>query len=289
MPDKLAQEELMLCRSIPTCYFPSTVLFLAHTDVPWLAGLLSCRLTLSYHVASTEAEVFQRLQSQRVDTDGLSQHCAQHHVQIQEHPFLFDSTDTSLAVMHAEIYNPERFAEISVLVVDDAQEGWMTCCTAKRPYLKKIVLIEPEKESVAKQALQEGWIDFYLKKDDQKLIESLQQAIHRLQHDYFLVMSRLTMKIMQVETPPRLHDPVFVDFFQKLCTQHKIVEYYLMDLQGSFFMLTATGKKSCLMVKRDDDMAYVTEKQCYNDSLQAIHSYRMYLDELEAEAFLSAI
>jgi hypothetical protein len=65
--------------------------------------------------------------------------------------------------------------------------------------------------------------------------------------------------ILTKESAPVICDPLFRDFFAKLRIENNIVEYYLVELPGSFVMLDAAGNTSLLVVKCYEDLTIYYE------------------------------
>jgi len=170
--------------------------------------------------------------------------------------------DFDIRAIHQEIYNPDRFNEMTVLVVDYAMPGinGVDICRLLRknnPFLKIIMLTGEAGKDLAIQTFNEGLIDKFIMKSTPNLLTVLAQSINELQKAYFLKLSEIVLSKIAGSSDYKLtclEDAVFVEFFTKLCDEQHIVEYYLMDNQGSFLLMDAQGKVSWLAVANEELM-----------------------------------
>jgi hypothetical protein len=115
---------------------------------------------------------------------------------------------------------------------------------------------------LAVEAFNAGLIDKFLQKGDVDLPTLLIQDVKELQQKYFTKLSQKALN----EDLMYLSDPVFIDFFNQLIANQKIVEYYLLDEYGSFLFLDAQAKPSWLIVKSAQDMQEFYEFATYQDA-----------------------
>lgn len=172
--------------------------------------------------------------------------------------------EIDVRAIHQEIYNPNRFGEISVLVIDYAMPGMNgleLCQQLKGSHFKIVLLTGEADEKIATELFNKGFINRYIRKDSPNFMQMLNTAITELQQEYFLDLSAIVINSLtkNPDYPPScLDDPVFIKFFYKLCEQYKFAEYYLMDANGSYMFLDFEGNPSWLVVKDEDEMqAYV--------------------------------
>lgn len=170
--------------------------------------------------------------------------------------------DFNIKAIHQEIYNHKRFNEMAVLVVDYAMpgiNGMELCWRLKKhnPFLKIIMLTGEAGKDLAVEAFNEGIIDKFIMKSTPDLLQVLAKNIDELQKAYFLKLSEIALG--KITGSPEcklscLEDPVFAELFQKLCDTHRIVEYYLVDNQGSFLLVDAQGRISWLAMASEELM-----------------------------------
>ncbi len=243
--------------SIPTCYFPSTTLFLDDSRDFLLNFVLQLDENVAYRIFDTPLEALNFIHNRRYKLELLSHHCISESPEAKNGPLTNHTIHLDLATIHAEIYNPYRFSEISVVVVDYAMpgmDGLEFCRRIENPNIKKILLTGQADENMAIAAFNEGLIDRYIKKSDVHVAELITKSIYELQSSYFQAMSDTVVKMLSAHSPTCLQDKKFAGFFKQLCKEKGIVEYYLIDNSGSFLMLDEDATASFLIVKNRLDM-----------------------------------
>lgn len=252
----------MFDSSIPTCYFPSTVVFIDDSREFLLNFILQLDEHLSYLVFDSPADALSCIHEKRYALDWLN------HQQSQPSLLNQQQFDQSLAAVYAELYNPKRFSEISVVVVDYAMpdiNGLEFCRQIENSHIKKIVLVGPADEPRAKKALEQGLIHQYINKNGPNLAARIVAAIHELQLSYFHNMSRLISRMLALPTPASHQEPQVRSLFNELCAQHKIVEFYQLDRLGSMVMLDEDARISALHIS-DESHSSATDTALLSDS-----------------------
>jgi len=245
---------------ISPCFFPTTVLFV--DDNQHFLNSLSIKLDDKKIVPKLYSDPLKALQFLEEDYEPspFTERCILHpQNQLDGHRFI----DIDVNAIRYEMYNPLRFNEISVVVVDYAMPGLsgMDLCLLVRerdPRLKILMLTGEADENIAVQAFNEGSIDKFIHKGTENFAARLNAAIYDLQQDYFNDLSEIIMSSVarNVKFPPTawLNDPIFWQFFHKICQENHIVEYYLTDTNGSFLLLDADANPSWFAVKSEDNM-----------------------------------
>lgn len=160
--------------------------------------------------------------------------------------------------IYKEIYQPNRFQEISVVVVDysmPGMNGLEFCQSLKKSPIKKILLTGRADESIAIQAFNEGVIDHFIQKNDPKVSQKLEAAIQSLQQAYFAETADVLMQTLSKESYHFLEDPVFVESFQQYCDKHNITEYYLTESPKGFLLADSVGGVHQMLVMEPSDIA----------------------------------
>lgn len=159
----------------------------------------------------------------------------------------------SIDSLYLQIFDASRFHRISTVIVDfdmPGLGGLDVCRKISSPYIQKIMLTGAATDSIAIEAFNEGIIHQFLQKSDPELFSKLPSIVTKAQEKYFeLVLHDLTNQIY-LESPESdiLRDPVFIDFFREIISGHKILEYYLLDVTGSFLLLNDKGEAKVLYV-----------------------------------------
>ena len=243
--------------SIPTCYFPSTALFLDDSHDFLLNFVLQLDEGVAYRTFDSPRKALDYIHNKRCELELISQHCLSEYTAAQNFPLTNRTINSDLAAIYAEVYNPHRFSEISVVVVDYAMpgmDGLEFCRRMDNSNIKKILLTGQADEKLAIAAFNEGLIHRYIKKSDINAAEQITRSIYELQLQYFQSMSDMVVRMLSVTSPSCLHDNKFVHFFRQLREERRIIEYYLVDNSGSFFMLDDDANVSFLVVKNAADI-----------------------------------
>lgn len=263
--------------SIPTCYFPSTALFLDDNHDFLLNFVLQLDEGVAYRIFDAPRKALDYIHNKRCELELVSRHCLSEYTQAKNGPLTNHTINLDLAAIHAEVYNPHRFSEISVVVVDYAMpgmDGLEFCRRIENSNIKKILLTGQADEKLAIAAFNEGLIDRYIKKSDMNAAAQITKSIYDLQLQYFQAMSDMVVRVLSVTSPSCLHDKEFAHFFRQLREEKNIIEYYLVDNSGSFLMLDDDAEVSFLIVKSEADI-----REQYNLAL-ASGATRDVLDQL---------
>ncbi|MBA2656670.1 MAG: response regulator [Tatlockia sp.] len=244
--------------SIPTCYFPSTALFIDDSRDFLLNFVLQLDEGLAYRVFDSPFDALDCIHKKHCELDMLSQRCLSEYTESKNCPLTNHTINLDFTAIHAEIYNPRRFEEISVVVVDYAMpgmDGLEFCRRIENPNIRKILLTGQADEKLAIEAFNEGLIHRYIKKSDPNVAELITKSIYDLQMQYFHLMSGMVVSMLSVTSPSCLHDKKFTDFFNQLRHEKGIVEYYLADNSGSFLLLDDDANPSFLIVRSEEDLS----------------------------------
>lgn len=243
--------------SIPTCYFPSTALFIDDSRDFLLNFVLQLDEGLAYRVFDSPFDALDCIHKKRCELDMLSQRCLSEYTEAKNCPLTNHTINLDLTAIHAEIYNPRRFAEISVVVVDYAMpgmDGLEFCRRIENRNIRKILLTGKADEKLAIDAFNEGLIHRYIQKSDPNVAELITRGIYDLQFQYFHLMSGMVARMLSVTSPSCLHDKKFAEFFYRLRQEKGIVEHYLADNSGSFLLLDDDANSSFLIVRSEEDL-----------------------------------
>jgi CheY-like chemotaxis protein len=222
---------------LPYYKFPSTVVLIddAETTIEEVAKLFEDEPQIT-KVFTSPHEALDFINNSST-TDGFIS-------RLHEAPASYDS----LYACHEEIYNPDRFNQVSCVLIDydmPGMNGLAVCEKIKDSRIKKILLTGVADEQVAINAFNRGLIDYFIRKHDphspQLVLEFTQDAINRFFYDVTQPVIESVIKQSSWITSP-LNIPDYRTFFAKLMQELQISEYYLLDISGSFFALNTTGK-----------------------------------------------
>jgi CheY-like chemotaxis protein len=234
------------------CYFPTTVIFV-DDNLPFLEGLqLTLNPDKAHYLFFDQPEEALNFLTTKYQANPFYNRCiSQSNDELPEHRTI----DINIREIHKESLNPQRFDETTVLVVDYAMPGLTgldICTKLKNQLFKKILLTCEADECIAVRAFNEGIINKFIRKDDPNFESTINDAIQELQKKYFqdLSSSLISSLVANTQTSSKLlTNPNFIDFFESLVIQLKIVEFYLMDSEGSFMLLDINGTPKWLTVK----------------------------------------
>ncbi len=155
-------------------------------------------------------------------------------------------------------YDPYRFAEPSVIVVDysmPVMNGLELCSKISSPDVKKVLLTGVADEKVAVDALNSRLIDFYISKSEASLAPRLQTIISQLENRYFQDAHGWTRNSHIKSSHQYLFDSAFADYFEDLCEKLNIIEHYPSNAPQGFHLFDRYGKASFLGVYPRDRLA----------------------------------
>ncbi|MGE3919780.1 MAG: response regulator [Gammaproteobacteria bacterium] len=254
---------------IPTCYFPSTVMIVenAHHSINEITKLLE--KNIFYKVFNTTTDALEVVHNGHQ----LDQFNTQNILEDNEHSKSNYVFNLDLSGLHTEVYNPQRFNEASVIVVDfdlPHMNGLEFCRRMENSLIKRVLLTSHSNEDLVIQAFNDGIIDAYIQKNDVNLAKELGGTIKRLQLSYFQKMSNIVVRMLSVTSPSILDESDFFDLFYTIVTTNNIIEYYIMENSGSFLLLDADANPSYLIVKSQQDMQLHYELAICNQAPESV-------------------
>lgn len=155
-------------------------------------------------------------------------------------------------------HSSKKHQDISVIIIDYKMPGMTGIELAenlKNLPAKKILLTGMPDLQIAVNAFNKGLIDCFICKDNPNLDQELKNHISRLQRQYFI--DRSAPLLNHLESGFRLphSDPTFADFFEQLCSQKNIKEYYLSDKNGGMLLVNQEKMIQYLIVHTDRTLA----------------------------------
>lgn len=159
--------------------------------------------------------------------------------------------------IHNAIYNGDRFAQISTLIVDynmPNMNGVELCSKIINPNVQKILLTGFDDGKVAIGAFNEGYINRFIKKDYRNFEAELPTCFERSIHRYFKLYTDNIAKHLPNSHRSFLQDPVFSCFFASICADKNYLEYYMLDEFGSYLFLNKDGKCNLLSTLTESEL-----------------------------------
>lgn len=176
-----------------------------------------------------------------------------------------DSLTFNPRTLVEELFSPQRFRQVSVVVVDyemPGMRGLELCERLQNPHLKKILLTGVADENVAIEAFNTGLIHQYIRKHDPHFLPKLKEAIRKAQQDYFRDLFYIPLQTLKKRPESTaLIDPVFISYFEGLLKKHRIQEFYLMEGTGSFLMVGPDRLPYSLITLEDRHIEAYLESQ----------------------------
>lgn len=172
-----------------------------------------------------------------------------------------------------------RIREVSVLVVDysmPTMNGVEFCEQIKNSSIKKILLTGYATSSEAVKAFNNNTIHYYLKKNDENMLQELETTIHQLQHAYFNELSS-SIKSGAIDSgTPFFADTQLAQYFQTTCESLGVTEYYYLTNPSRFALRTHNQDKFLCVIYTEDDIAehlqVLTEENAPENLCSAIKS-----------------
>ncbi len=236
---------------IPLCFYPTQIVFV--DDNPDFLDALSMAFSKQFNVQSFD------------NTDAALRYINEYQreanlIANDEKPKPQGDSDTWVkrVLTHQNIkrFDELRIKEVSVLVVDysmPSMNGIEFCEKIKNSSIKKILLTGYATPADAVRAFNNNTIHYYLKKNDENMLQDLEVAIQQLQHAYFNELSS-SLKAGAIDSgTPFFADPQLARYFEDACESLGVIEYYYLTNPSRFALRTSdSGNFSCVIYTEDD-------------------------------------
>lgn len=237
---------------IPLCFYPTQIVFV--DDNPEFLDTLSMAFCKQFNVqafADTDSALSYINEYQR-EADLIAN---------DEKPKPQGDSDAWVkrVLTHQNIkrFDQQRAKEVSVLVVDYSMpsiNGIEFCEKIKNSSIKKILLTGYATPADAISAFNNNTIHYYLKKNDENMLQDLEIAIHQLQHAYFNELSS-SLKAGAIDSgTPFFADPQLANYFQQTCESLEVVEHYYLTNPSRFALRTRAGSNFFCVIYTEEDM-----------------------------------
>lgn len=236
---------------IPCCYYPTTVM-LIDDDAKYLRVLEDC-MEGPYKSFTRPYEAVKFLS--QANFSSLEKLCAKDRG-VSDHDTNMIQVD--LTKVSDCLYNPKRFEEVSVVVVDYQMpgiNGVEFCKNIRSSHFKIIMLTGEATLDLAVEAFNDSIIDKFIQKSAPDLDDALPKAIAEMQFKHFQDSSAYVINSFMNSDdalPHFLQNEDFVIFFKSVLRKNQVVEYYILNYYGDFIMLTEGGKVLYFTVRDDE-------------------------------------
>lgn len=180
------------------------------------------------------------------------------------------------STLYEEIYNPNRFQNVSVAVIDYAMptmNGIELCRELQDTPIKKILLTGEADYEEAIKAFNEGIIDKFIYKSQKAAGEIVNETIFELQKTYFKEQSSPLIDALNADQSSCFQDPLYHSLFNTVFKETNASDAYLLEPSGSFLLMECNGSLTWLLVKsRDELQEYVAQAREYEAPQSVIES-----------------
>lgn len=161
--------------------------------------------------------------------------------------------------------DPNRKNQASVIIVDynmPNMDGLELLQSVNVTNVKKILLTGEADEFKAIEAFNRGLIDKFIRKQDPDLTNKVNAAILELQRKIFAEISAeiIPAKYLANNSPIYKNSPELEKFFYNTLKINNIVEFYLVDSQGSFLLIDKARKPKGFFVRTEDQVRAFEEE-----------------------------
>lgn len=237
---------------IPLCFYPTQIVFV--DDNTEFLATLSIAFSKQFNVKLFD------------DTDLALKYINEH----QRKNHLVENTEKPKPEGDSEVWvkqvltrqNLKRFdelriREVSVVVVDysmPSMNGIEFCENIKNSSIKKILLTGYATSTDAVKAFNNNTINYYLKKNDENMLQELEATIHQLQHAYFNELSS-SIKAEAIDSgTPFFADPQLARYFRTNCESLGVTEYFYLTNPSRFALRTHNQDKFLCIIYTEEDI-----------------------------------
>lgn len=154
-------------------------------------------------------------------------------------------------------FDEMKVREVSVVVVDysmPSMNGIEFCENIKNSSIKKILLTGYATSTDAVKAFNNNTIHYYLKKNDENMLQELESTINQLQHAYFNELSS-SIKSEAIDSgTPFFADPQLARYFRDSCESLGVTEYYYLTNPSRFALRTQNQEKFLCIIYTEEDI-----------------------------------
>lgn len=176
-----------------------------------------------------------------------------HQISLQEEDVDEDTVYTvDYKSIYNQIYNKDRFQEVSVFVVDYAMpklDGINFFKKIKELPAKKILLTSKASPRKGIDVLNTGLVHYFFEKDINTGQSKLNNKVDKMCDNYFVELSQKIFPLSPIH-----QSSVYITLFEKWQEENKIIEYYQCDELGSYLGISSDGHISFLALTTDKEI-----------------------------------
>lgn len=242
---------------IPCCYFPTEIV-LVDDNLNFLNNLkLKLGKNHKVTVFTNPKEAVEYLKKKSSLADNFINKYLEHSIN-DSGKTIKKGTLVNVGQLYQEVYNPQRFEIVSVIVVDYAMpqmNGQQFCNAIDNLHYKVLMLTGEADNKIAVDLFNSGIIHKFILKAQRSYVEDVVKGIEELERQYFISLSHIFTNLLGPELVAILSDPAYVAQYNHIFKENNIVESYLLDDSGSQLLIDASGKQvRWFIVKTDEDM-----------------------------------
>jgi CheY-like chemotaxis protein len=150
-----------------------------------------------------------------------------------------------------------RFSVPSVLVVDfymPRMNGLDFCRALQYLPCKKILLAGPAEERLAMEAMNDGLIDRYVRKQDADAPLQLERQIAQMQQAWFLDQERVAHDLLAMHEYSFLQCRRVAEVVRQLYLRHGFVEHYVFPQPNGILLIDGAGAPQLMVVETEAGM-----------------------------------
>lgn len=184
-----------------------------------------------------------------IEQNGISSLGQEDGIQFEEDDDKSEKCVLSIQIqnLHNRIRDQNRYNQVSTVVVDyqmGDMNGIEWCKQITNPFVQKILLTGAADEQIGIEALNHGWIDQYVRKQDANMLEKVITAIKRAQRKCFSKLTQgLHFAITQQTEDTALADNRFANYFFSQIDSKNVSEFYLTEAMGCFLLVGQDSKQ----------------------------------------------
>ncbi|MBA2648113.1 MAG: response regulator [Legionella sp.] len=153
------------------------------------------------------------------------------------------------------IYNPYRFNQVGVIIVDyimPSINGVDFCKQLRDKPIYKILITAEADKDIAVNAFNEGIIDKFILKSHLDFYGQIRTYIRECSLKYFINCSHSFLTGCNDKLKSLFNNHSYKKLFEIVLIQSQAIEYYLVDSIGSFLFLTKNGEPTWLLISDQD-------------------------------------